>query len=609
MAGAAIRVTDASPVFCFDGWVSTREWHGTGPADGRRDTAPQSGLRHVTRAQLIGVIGLLWNATLLAQLSPGDLARPHADLEGLNNCTSCHEAGKQVQPSLCLDCHTLLKSRIDAGDGLHARPDYRNCVTCHSDHHGRDFELIFWENGRDNFDHDQTGYTLEGAHATVECRTCHTPANIPDPEPLRAAKKDLERTFLGLDPSCLSCHRDEHRAQLGDDCLKCHGFDTWKPAPEFDHSRARFRLTGRHVDVDCAKCHPSERDNRFDGDPTFNRYVGIDFAQCSACHSDPHQGRLGANCSGCHATTGWSAIAATSNFDHGRTRFPLRGRHADLQCESCHKPGRPFRGMAFQRCMDCHSDFHAGQFAARPDGPDCENCHTESGFSPATFTVEQHQRGDFPLEGAHLAIPCMACHAGSPPGTRAGRSMIQVNRFTFAATTCATCHGNPHGEGLPAPVAGRDECLTCHTSESWRELEFDHAATRFPLEGRHETTDCVSCHPRGDGAAGQVPIDFKAASLECQACHTDIHRGQFITGRRIGAEVVAANDCSRCHTPATRWEATRFEHNRDARFALEGAHAEVPCASCHRTETLADDISVVRYKPMETSCVSCHGGP
>ena len=41
-------------------------------------------------------------ADLSAQLSPGDLANAHKNLEGLENCTKCHEIGKKVLPEKCL---------------------------------------------------------------------------------------------------------------------------------------------------------------------------------------------------------------------------------------------------------------------------------------------------------------------------------------------------------------------------------------------------------------------------------------------------------------------------------------------------------------------------
>jgi len=87
------------------------------------------------------------------QLSPGDLHQSHANLEGLKNCSVCHGVGQKVTAENCLDCHQLLRKRIDENLGLHANSAYRECETCHVEHHGRDFDLIYWENGQENFNH------------------------------------------------------------------------------------------------------------------------------------------------------------------------------------------------------------------------------------------------------------------------------------------------------------------------------------------------------------------------------------------------------------------------------------------------------------------------
>ena len=50
-------------------------------------------------------------------LSPGKLARGHAQLEGVGNCTKCHAAGEQVAADRCLACHDQLAARIRAALG------------------------------------------------------------------------------------------------------------------------------------------------------------------------------------------------------------------------------------------------------------------------------------------------------------------------------------------------------------------------------------------------------------------------------------------------------------------------------------------------------------
>lgn len=117
-------------------------------------------------------------------------------------------------------------------------------------------------------------------------------------------KKNLNRTMLGLSQECLSCHTGEHRAQLGADCLKCHAMNGWKPANKFDHARANYRLTGKHRQVECLKCHPQVTDHKFADDPSFSNYKSIKFAACTDCHRDEHNNQFGQKCESCHSTTG-----------------------------------------------------------------------------------------------------------------------------------------------------------------------------------------------------------------------------------------------------------------------------------------------------------------
>jgi hypothetical protein len=566
-------------------------------------TGKQSSLFYAMLRRYTRFLLLLISLPLLAQLSPGDLHRAHALLEGINNCTQCHSAGNRISPENCLDCHILLKERIQVREGLHARAEYRDCVQCHSDHHGRDFESIRWKGGKENFDHSQTGYTLEGAHAKQECNACHRAKNITDKEELLAKKKNLDRTFLGLNHECLSCHIDEHRGQSGKDCLRCHTMEKWKPAPQFNHDRTRFQLTGKHQLVDCQKCHKPIRDNRFPNDTDYLKFSGIPFARCLDCHEDFHRGRFGAVCETCHSTAGWPS-GKFANFDHDKTRFPLQGRHKLVQCESCHVPGKPRHGLKFEKCMDCHTDYHRGQFADRASRGACEECHTVQGFSPSGFSIELHQKNKFPLEGGHLAVPCTACHAGGVNGQQDNRSMLKMNRFTFTSTRCKNCHRDPH-RGEVDKYIKINGCEYCHKVESWRKITFDHSQTTFPLTGRHQEILCGSCHKSTEaGSAGKLG-QFSSLSRLCRDCHEDIHKGQFETAIVVTGQTVKLTDCSRCHTPLN-WNPDLFEHNRHSKFKLNGAHEKVPCQKCH-PEVEKNGVIVALFKPLDTECSSCHG--
>ncbi len=78
------------------------------------------------------------------QISPGDLSQAHAELEGMSNCTLCHDLGDKVSDRKCLECHTDIQSLINKKSGYHAESSVKakDCFECHSDHHGRKFDMV-----------------------------------------------------------------------------------------------------------------------------------------------------------------------------------------------------------------------------------------------------------------------------------------------------------------------------------------------------------------------------------------------------------------------------------------------------------------------------------
>lgn len=565
--------------------------------------------RQLTTIRLLLVIGLalaggLLASALPAQISPGPLSRPHAKLEGNAHCLDCHRSGRGVDPALCLSCHTTLKKRIDERAGLHARPAYRDCAHCHIEHHGVDYQLIWWgEKGRDSFNHDQTGYPLRGAHTRPACRDCHSPVHMTDVDALKREGVDVNRTFLGLSTSCASCHADPHRAQFqATTCASCHVETAWKPASRFDHSQTNFPLTGRHVKVSCQDCHHTVKSS---AGAEMTHYRGTPTA-CASCHSDPHQGKFGTTCASCHGTSDWKRIDA-SRFNHNRTRFPLRGKHASVACASCHRStDRSMAIPGFERCATCHKDQHGAQFAVQGEVRDCASCHQESGFKPSTFTVADHQATSYPLEGAHRNVACDRCHREVPVSNLIAEGVdlrfegprpATIQQFRFASTNCPTCHANPHQEETGQESAKTGPCVSCHTVDSWKTVTFDHSQTSFQLDGAHRRVGCAECHKPRVSTAGKRQIPFSGAPTRCGDCHRTPHEDQFTMDGR-------STPCTRCHT-TTDWSPSRFDHNRDATFKLEGAHRAVACLSCHPAEQRGDQV-VIRYRPVPQACAGCH---
>jgi len=246
-------------------------------------------------------------------------------------CTSCHVTNRPTAdlPKNCAGCHST--------DDPHQGRRGSDCAACH--------QQDAWTVA---FDHlDATGFQLAGAHAELQCQSCHT-GTLQDPLP----------------SECEDCHAadDPHRGQLPS-CTDCHEPQGWRNSLRFDHEFTNFPLLGMHKLASCEQCHAS---------PAF-KDTG---AQCSHCHAanDIHKGTMGDDCADCHSPSGWVLWA----FDHAaQTGFALTGAHADLACEGCHEPGAGAPLSVSSSCFECHraDDVHAGQFGNR-----CERCHTTAGF-------------------------------------------------------------------------------------------------------------------------------------------------------------------------------------------------------------------------------------
>ena len=550
--------------------------------------------------------------------SPGPLAEAHARYDGITRCLLCHEAGRELSGRKCLACHVSLARRLEQDRGYHAtlarQAATLACARCHGEHNGRPFRLVRWEGGApERFDHAQAGFRLVGAHDSLRCDACHREALIADAAVRADSSVARGRTYLGLGTRCAACHLDEHRGRVSQSCEDCHDQAHWKPAPRFDHARTRFALTGKHVDVPCARCH-TERHERATGPGGARDTMFVDFRTaratgggCTGCHTSPHRdrARLG-RCEACHTDAGWFVLpdSLRTGFNHTRTGFALTGAHELADCEACHLAARdgplnprvalvranfmrPFarQPMQFTRCDHCHAAVHQGELG--PGRGDCVACHDDVAFAPTRYSLVMHDSTSFPLRGAHGAVPCNGCHtvvAGATPHT--GRV-----RFRIADTRCAACHRDPHG----GQFTGRS-CESCHDVEAWARVTFNHDSTRYPLRGAHLTLRCSSCHTRENNDPRAL-VRFRGLPLTCEAaaCHGDPHGGQF-AGRAQGSA------CTTCHTKS-RWRPSEFDHLTDSDWPLNGAHRHVACAACHRPDHPG---GVVRYRPLSQRCEDCH---
>jgi len=522
----------------------------------------------------IFVFAVVLSLSSQAQISPGELAKVHAHLEGISNCTQCHILGEKVSNAKCLACHTELKVRIDQQKGYHSSVGVKGkqCASCHNDHHGLNFQILKFD--KDKFNHDLAGFKLAGAHSKKKCADCHKPDFINDKK-IKAKKS----TYLGLKPDCLSCHADYHQKTLSSNCSDCHDVEKFKPASKFDHRKAKFQLVGKHQQAACVDCHKTSTRNG----QKFQEFKGVRAANCANCHKDVHENKFGQNCGECHNNESFAVVGGVKNFDHSKADFQLEGKHQKVACKSCHKV-KLTTPLTYKRCTDCHADYHDKQFAKNGVSPDCSVCHNVNEFTEFSFSTEQHNAGIFPLKGAHLATPCFACHKKQ-----------EKWKFKEIGNNCKDCHENIHQAFISDKFYPEADCEACHNLNRWNTVEFDHKKTQFELEGAHAKQTCRDCHFNKE-KVGHANQKFAGLATNCTNCHKDVHHKQF--------EINGITDCKRCHNADTFKPASKFDHSK-TKFMLDGKHINVACNKCHKEEN-EGGVTFVLYKINKFKCENCH---
>jgi hypothetical protein len=336
----------------------------------------------------------------------------------------------------CMDCHTSLVFS-NAGN---------QCSDCHADIHrrqmGSDCEQCHtargWQEVKKNVNGHRNRFPLIGAHAAVECESCHKSAAV--------------GLFRGLNTECSSCHLEDYNkaavnhvdAGFSTRCESCHSSDRWNQ--RFNHGGVTgFALTGAHAPLDCTQCHAN---NKFTGTP----------AACVSCHLQAFNNTTNPNhitagfsqgCSVCHSAAAW--IPAV--YNHRGTAFPLTGAHAQLQCQACHQNGQ-YVGLPTD-CNSCHASAYNSvtdpNHVTAGFPRDCTACHTTTSWIGATFSHTQ-----FPIySGAHANrwTACSDCHTSSS---------------NYAVFTCITCHTKTTVDSRHHDVSGyvysSANCYACHPS-------------------------------------------------------------------------------------------------------------------------------------------------
>jgi len=294
------------------------------------------------------------------QVAIHDIRFDHAstgfELEGqhaLVQCMDCHQDLQfQEVGTSCVDCHADVH-QMSVGD---------DCVRCHNS----DAWLVF------NVPelHEQNGFALQGAHATLTCVDCH--------------QADNNLVWERLGQECVDCHRQDffttsdpdHQASgFSLDCVQCHEPLSQEWGGENFHYF--FPLVLGHDNLDCAQCHSGPD------------YSGVDPA-CVSCHIEDYQAAQNPehqisgfplDCALCHSLNpNWSP----ASFDnHDAQFFPIySGNHQGAwnTCDECHINSSNYSIFS---CIDCHEhnneadlrNDHDGVGGYRYESNACYNCH------------------------------------------------------------------------------------------------------------------------------------------------------------------------------------------------------------------------------------------
>ena len=298
-------------------------------------------------------------------------ARPDARMRLADHSASGFALDEPHAIEDCAACHAPHTDPIEWAVSYPGR-DADDCRACHEDPHDEQFSASEFHQAcldchnplrfePSNFDvqmHNQSRFTLTGAHRAIACQACHE-------------QDDGKMVFIPTPMGCSDCHDDVHDGRfekpalpvqfVGEqDCSRCHvtaSFDQVAWTAREHLIWTGYELRGAHANAACTGCH--DVDDRKEGTDQYS----IPSQTCADCHADPHAGQLEilgtTDCARCHVESSFEDLV----FDHARdSRFALDEHHEQLECSACHKayetPTGPiirYRPLGTE-CADCHGD-------------------------------------------------------------------------------------------------------------------------------------------------------------------------------------------------------------------------------------------------------------
>jgi predicted CXXCH cytochrome family protein len=309
--------------------------------------------------------------------------------------------------------------------------------------------------GRD-FNHDATGFPLNGGHASTACESCH-----------------LNGVFQGTPKNCDECHA------LGKRVLA-----TPKPA------------THIVTDAPCNTCHFNTY--TFLG-ARFNHGTAI-VGQCVTCHNGRQStGRPSTHSSGLRAT------ASCDSCHRSFTWLPASWNHIGVVPHTCDSSGCHVQGSnQYYKPANHQTTPYLDRNTFY-----CDECHNYISWVPALFIHDRpspsgvcmgcHDGSNAPGKSTgHIATTddCNVCHTSTISWLGALGAM-PANHIPFnAGVMCTTCHPTPTTwvTGAALHVNVSTVCKTCHATTAPTYLGNITRVTLGNHQGSTTSQDCVPCH-------------------------------------------------------------------------------------------------------------------
>ncbi|MET3107304.1 hypothetical protein AAKU67_002263 [Oxalobacteraceae bacterium GrIS 2.11] len=427
------------------------------------------------------------------------------------------------------------------------------------------------------FNHNSTGFILEGDHVTVACESCHT-----------------QGLFRGTPKDCATCHRPGDRAPgkpanhvpTNAKCDACHKDISWVPNT-FRHTVAQGVVVGS-----CSTCHNGSNAS---GKPALHPVTS---ASCDSCHQTAAWLPAGFN----HALATPGGCATCHNGVRA-TGKPATHMPTTASCDACHTPGVAFAPLAVSV-----STMHAHMVGPVAAG-NCSTCHSGSLLNQNAQTK--------PSTHIPTSSQCDSCHKSTTSWAIAAKP-DHGSILPPVAGRCTDCHNNVTAIGKPANhVPTVRQCDTCHS----------YVAQFAPAQMNHIGTagQCTSCHNGAFNYANALakPNVHVPTTAQCDACHSSnfsawapgvmnhaastgpqtagncsvCHSGAFLPMNaqvKPATHIKTAAQCDSCHKSTVSWATATFLHDATA----------INCSGCHNNVAATGKPGT--HIPTSSQCSVCH---